>query len=415
MPTPSTTPSTARLRTPVKVLLITVLATVIVIGGAIGWTSWTRRPQGEPQATEFAGAEIAPRLSNATVLALGEATHGNHEFQQLRLQLVGKLPSFGAIVLEEDYGSVARANAYLQGGPGTAQDATRSFGFVLNHTEEMAHLLEGIRRINDRRTPDRRIRLVGMDVQRIDANKQLALDGMRTIDPALATEIGRKLHGWNDVTTDPGDPRRVDEALDVLADRLSTSDDVARDARNAATALQQNRQLDRAGDYAATRARIMAENLRRTVSEEAARGNDHTLLFAHDGHLDKTSAAYAHPDLGALAARRWGDRYRVIGTDLHESRLRTGDRERRWEVRLTNRSPLRGMFAGTRIGYLDVAAATPANRRLLDRRVRMASAGESFHQWQAWVPWLNSVSMIPSRSYDALIMVDRATPVTPLR
>lgn len=398
-----------------KVLLITVLATMIMIGGVVGWTAWAHRPQGDPQATEFACSKIAPQLSNATVLALGEATHGNHELQQLRLQLVGKLPSFDAIVLEEDYGSVVRANSYLQGGVGTAEDAARSFGFVLNHTQEMADLLAGLRRINDRRPAERRIRLVGMDVQRIDANKELALNALRAGDPALATKIGRQLADWNDDNSEPADVHRVDRAIGQLADRLSATDDVSRDARNATTALQQHLRLDQAADYASSRAAIMAENLRRTVAEEAARGNDHTLLFAHDGHLDKASAAYAHPDLGALAARRWGGRYRVIGTDLHRSRLRSGDREKRWEVRLTNRSPLRGIFAGTTIGYLDFATATPANRRLLGRRMRMASAGESFHQWQAWVPWLNSVSMTPSRSYDALIMVDRATPVTPLR
>lgn len=58
--------------------------------------------------------------------------------------------------------------------------------------------------------------------------------------------------------------------------------------------------------------------------------------------------------------------------------------------------------------------ASAENRDLLGRPVRMASAGEAFQQWQAWIPWFNSVQMVPSASYDALILAQQATPVTPL-
>ncbi|MGD7707538.1 hypothetical protein [Microlunatus sp. Y2014] len=51
---------------------------------------------------------------------------------------------------------------------------------------------------------------------------------------------------------------------------------------------------------------------------------------------------------------------------------------------------------------------------LLERRVPMASAGESFRQWQAWIGPLRAVPMVPADSYDALVLVARATPVTPL-
>ena len=68
----------------------------------------------------------------------------------------------------------------------------------------------------------------------------------------------------------------------------------------------------------------------------------------------------------------------------------------------------------TEQGYLEFATASAENRELLGRPVRMASAGERFEQWQAWIPWFNSVEMVPTASYDALILVDRAAPTTPL-
>ena len=107
--------------------------------------------------------------------------------------------------------------------------------------------------------------------------------------------------------------------------------------------------------YGKVRAEVMAANLARTVEQQRDRGNEHTLLFAHDGHVDKASAAFRDADLGKLAAQKWGDRYRVIGTDLHHARIVTGDREDRWTVTMNNPSPLRGIFAHTDVGYLDFA------------------------------------------------------------
>ena len=97
----------------------------------------------------------------------------------------------------------------------------------------------------------------------------------------------------------------------------------------------------------------------------------------------------------------------VIGTEFVSSRFRTGEGRQRWEVTMNNPTPLRGMFTGTTQGYLEFAMASAENRELLGRPVRMASAGEAFQQWQAWIPWFNSVEMVPSASYDALILVQR--------
>lgn len=394
-----------------KIILAVCLTAGLVISAGVWWTT---RARGEPQAQPFAAATIGPDLKSATVLALGEATHGTHEFQQLRLQLVQKLPAFRAIVIEEDYGCVSEVNDYLQGGRGTAEQAARRFGFVLNHTGEMADLLAGIRKINDRRAAADRIQMVGMDVQRVDASKRIALAALQQVAPDTADKIESELTNWTDESGTPDEQARLRSAVDHLVRELTTADGVPTEARDAAVALQQNLTLNRAPSYAATRAKIMTTNLKRTVAAEAARGNMHTLLFAHDGHVDKTSASFPHADLGKLAARKWGDRYRVIGTDLHHARVITGEREHRWTVTMTNPSPLRGIFAHTDVGYLDFAEATPTNAALLNKPVRMASAGESFHQWQAWVPWFNSVRMTPASSYDALIMVDDGTPVVPL-
>ncbi|MGO2110862.1 MAG: erythromycin esterase family protein [Pseudoclavibacter sp.] len=422
-PNMSTSPTAPRGRARVlRPLVIAAVAGVVsiglLVGAVMGWQAWTTRPAGEPQAVEFADADLSPGLTGATVLGLGEATHGNAEFQLARLALVQKLPEFRAIVFEEDFGATAAADDYVQGGDGTAEEAAGRFGFALNHTLEMARLLEWIRTANDARAPGERIELIGMDVQRVDASTSLSVGWLRQHDPAAADEISDALSGWTDETRSDSAAREAAEpAVDRLAGAIDSApdDDGKARAANAATSLQQLIDLGSGdGSYAETRAGIMFANLERTVAEQAGRGNDHTLVFGHNGHLDKTSAAYPHRDVGELAAERWGDGYRVIGTDLDHGVVRTGDGGDRWEVSMSNPSPLRGIFAGTEQGFLEFASASEENRDVLDRSVPMASAGEQFQQWQAWLPPLSTVQMRPAIAYDALIFVDEATPVTPL-
>lgn len=416
---PATPAPVRRRRGRALIIVVLALALVAVAGGAVHW--WQTRPQGSPQAVEFATAPLSPELTGATVLALGEATHGNAEFQRLRLSLVQKLPEFRALVLEEDYGSTARVNEFIQGGPGTAEEAAQRFGFVLNHTAEMAELLRWLRDHNADVPAEQRIQLVGIDVQRIDANKEIALSWLTRHDPDAAKRLRAQLTDWTDATRGAADAAERDRQARPVVEQLATAISSTPNkpgrllATNAARTLTQYLNLNEAGmDYGKRRAELMADNLNRTVAEQHERGNDHSLLFAHNGHVDKASAAFGYRDLGGLVADRLGDGYRVIGTEFVSSRFRTGEGRQRWEVTMNNPTPLRGMFTGTTQGYLEFAVASAENRELLGRPVRMASAGEAFQQWQAWIPWFNSVEMVPSASYDALILVQRATPVTPL-
>lgn len=326
----------------VRVVALIAVALALVAGSGFAWRAWATRPQGEPQAVEFADAQIGPELAGATVLALGEATHGNAEFQDLRTALARALPQFRTIALEERAEPVAAVDAFVQGGPGTAAEAASRFGFALNRTEQMAAFLQFVRDRNAALPASQRTRLVGIDVE---------------------------------------------EGRDLDAEK---------------------------GGYAAARARVMAANLARVADERAADGHPQVLLFAHAGHVEKTGAAFPAPDLGELAVQRWGESYRVIGTEFVVSRFRASDGERRREFTVRNPTPLRGMFAGTRVGYLEMAAASPANATLLHNSVPMGSAGDQFADWMAWVPPLHAVSMVPANAYDALILVADATPATPL-
>ena len=72
------------------------------------------------------------------IVALGEATHGNKEFQQLKLDIFKiMVEDYGvrAFSLEGDYGGCEAVNRYIHGGDGTVKDAVSAiwtiFAFIL--------------------------------------------------------------------------------------------------------------------------------------------------------------------------------------------------------------------------------------------------------------------------------------------
>ena len=106
---------------------------------------------------------------NARIIALGEATHGNKEFQKLKLDVFKLLvEKYGVkgFVLEGDFGGCEEVNAYIHGGTGTAEEAVKKIGFQIYKTEEMMHLLEYMKAYNKNANEGEGLRFYGMDMQR---------------------------------------------------------------------------------------------------------------------------------------------------------------------------------------------------------------------------------------------------------
>lgn len=398
--------------------VLTVL--LALVASAWGGLAFLTRAQGTPEAAEFTDVVLSDRMTGATVLALGEATHGNAEFQDLRLELTRKAAPHGfrTIVLEEDVGSVREADVFVRGGPGTAREAALRLGFTLNHTGQVADWLQWIRDHNAAVPETERITLVGMDVQRVDANKRIALAHVAAHAPGVAEELRSALAPLHD-DLPPEEARTAAHDVGPAAEKLVAVVDATpegapgrRAAVASARALADHAELELAEDYQGTRERMMFDHLRGVVEQLPPDGG--VLLFGHNGHVAKQPSGALRETVGRLAEDAWGENYRVIGTDYVTSRFLSGQGDRREEFRVGNRTPLRGMYEGTRVGYLEIAEVSEGNRELFDRLTPMGSTGEGFTRLQAWVPLFNRVFVVPSRLYDAVILVDEAGPVTML-
>src|SRR6266540_4250086 len=81
------------------------------------------------------------RLNDATVVGLGESSHGTAEFFHLRHQLLRHLVTdcgFTRFAAEISYGATDAVNAYIRGGDTTLATALRATGHPMWNVSEFA-------------------------------------------------------------------------------------------------------------------------------------------------------------------------------------------------------------------------------------------------------------------------------------
>ena len=242
----------------------------------------------------------------------------------------------------------------------------------------------------------------------------MALAWLATRNPDAARSLGERLSRLNDGALFDKEVAQATEAASAdLQAALAASDDgspAAAQAIQAGRVVEQSR--NRAFEGVMARDPLLFDNLTWVVERGAAEGRRHTLLFAHNGHVDRSGQANGAPGqkLGRLAADHFGDAYRTIGTDGH--RVSLGSQGETFSF--TVNAPYRGLFAGTTVGYLEMAAARGDNAAVLRGSHPMASAGAPFAAWQALLPMAHSLNVVPAQAWAAVIYVWDAHPATPL-
>jgi len=107
-------------------------------------------------------------LINNNILAIGENSHGTHEFFTTKFQVikycVTKL-NYRTIGIESDYAGTLDANEYIQKGVGTSAGAVYSMGIAAWMTEEMKNILEWLKQYNSDKPEHNKISIYGFDMQ----------------------------------------------------------------------------------------------------------------------------------------------------------------------------------------------------------------------------------------------------------
>ena len=364
--------------------------------------------------------------AQARVIGLGEATHGNIEFQQLKLEVFKVMvEKYGvrAFALEGDYGGCEAVNRYIHGGSGTAQEAAAAIGFPIYQTEQMEQLISWMREYNTMASEDDKLCFYGFDMQRYEKNCHFLLEVAKELGVSVSEleQIWDEEKGCFSETYNSEQWTKVIE--DVKHELQQCDAPQAVQAVHFADILLQNHEIGKVMDSMANgivlRDRFMADNVHWILDQEEARGNHRIFVSAHNGHIGKRHEyGTSGKAMGNLLANELGEGYFAIGTDFFKARvsLPKGDSH-------TNRSnhtfysynPLAkaSKKCGYGMSWLDfskIPVDSPLKQNVTGY-IWMGSVGEGYSPLMAIMPMAYRVWDSPTELYDGMIFVSKAHPI----
>lgn len=363
------------------------------------------------------------------IVGLGEATHGNHEMQKLKLDVFKALvenEGCRIFAIEGDFGGCAKVNDYIAGGEGSAEDAAAEIGFAIYRTEEMAELIQWMREYNESAPEGEQLKFYGFDMQRFDNNKEYLFEYLDKVDGELAENYRALLADLNDETVYTQDKEKVKNALTAANELLGKMEEnkdafVAQtDEKQYEFALQcvhcicQNATLRGSGmNYSTLRDEYMKNRVEWIYQYE---GGQLLFINGHNGHIEKTSKS-GYTCMGEYLADSYGDAYYAIGMDVAKTTFRANSSSGESAVMtIENENNLTEAFKNTdrNISFMDFekAGADSAVQQMLKSEADMLNIGAEFNSWQKTVKKFYSLSMIPEESYDAVIVIKEDQPST---
>jgi erythromycin esterase-like protein len=292
-------------------------------------------------------------VGDASVVLLGEATHGTQEFYELRARITRALieeRGFSAVAIEGDWPDAYRVNRFVQG-ESDAVDANEALaGFQRFPTwmwrnsavaEFVGWMREHNRGIADRR---HRVGFYGLDLYSLHASMRAVVDYLEKTDPEAARAARSSYACFEEFGFDPEryawatthlqdssceeavtqqllDLRRR-RAAALRTDETAASDElfyVEQNARLAKNAERYYRTMFR-GHVASWNVRDshMAETLEELLAHLTSRGQTpKVVVWAHNSHVGDARATeiskLGELNLGQLVRERHGEKARLVG------------------------------------------------------------------------------------------------------
>jgi len=291
------------------------------------------------QAKEF-GSAFA-RYGDASVVLLGEATHGTSEFYRARAAISRHLIEncgFNIVAVEADWPDAARIDRYVRHGrhvPSQAE-AFRRFPSWMWRNAEVLEFVDWLRLENEHRGASQRVEFRGLDIYSLQSSISAVLAYLDRVDPEAA-RVARYRYGC--LTPWQSDPAHYghraamgadtceavvrEQLLELLGRRLEYA---ARDGESFFDAAQNARIVRAAEQYY----RIMYEGSRESWNLRDRhmfdtlqtllrhRGpNAKAIVWAHNSHIGNAAATSmgweGEFNIGELCRSAYGDRLVAIG------------------------------------------------------------------------------------------------------
>lgn len=171
------------------------------------------RREATPLAQDEHYNHLLEHIGDASLVLLGEATHGTREFYRLRAEISKRLiveQGFDAIAVEADWPDALQVSRYVQHGAGAAwspEDALAGFQrfpqWMWRNTE-IVSLIEWMRAHNAHvPQPEQRIGFYGLDLYSLHASMKAVIAYLDEQDPAAARRARARYGCMEHLSPDP--------------------------------------------------------------------------------------------------------------------------------------------------------------------------------------------------------------------
>lgn len=351
---------------------------------------------------------------NIKIVALGEATHGNVEFQKLKhdvFKIMVEKYGVKAFAIEGDYGGCEKVNQYIQGGDGTPEEAAKAIDFQIYKTDEIAELISYMREYNEKVADNQKLRFYGFDMQRYVYNFEFLVEACKKIE-VDTYDLEKLIDGsdWNDEYDYQARIGIITQIKNVLQKRENSER-----AIHFADILLQYFELQTTTntDISLLRDKFMAENVKWILEQEEQLGYDRIFITGHNMHVAKYESM---DSMGKLLFKEMKNNYYVIGTDFYKTRVNLPARSSNKRIIQTfySHDPLAktAKLAGLEICWLDFSSIPP-NTELYDlitKYIYMGNLGEGYSFVMRVLPPSYRMFQPPATLYDSMIFVTNGTP-----
>jgi erythromycin esterase-like protein len=293
-----------------------------------------------PEHAELFGSSFE-RFGDASVVLLGEATHGTHEFYGARAAISRHLIQncgFNIVAVEADWPDTARIDRYIRHRlhkHSTEGQLFSRFPSWMWRNREVQSFVEWLRQENQHRLDKDRVEFRGLDIYSLGASIASVLEYLDRVDPTAAAEARRR---YGCLTPWQHDPARYghfavmggetcEEAVRAqLVELLAQRMEYAKQDGEPFFDAEQNARIVRAAEQYY---RIMYEGSRESWNLRdrhmfdtlqallRRRPNSKAIVWAHNSHIGNAAATSmgweGEFNIGELCRAALGDRMVAIG------------------------------------------------------------------------------------------------------
>ena len=409
-----------------KGILIFMLALILLVG--LGDFLWIKIPEFNARKNisdiEVYGKDLSQINldDHVKVVGLGEATHGNSDFQDLRLEVLKTLVeknNLKSFCLEADFGEGMIIDNYIHGNK-RVENISSDFSFNIYHTKNMNDLINYMFDYNQRAKEEDKLSFYGFDMQNPEKSMGVILDFCKENNILEDKDLQEEFSFIKDKNFKISQLKdKKDLLLKIKAHVDSLSSNSARLVSRALTNVLDSvkyYELD-FNDYAKAnnvRDKFMAENVKWISDFERSKGNDLLLISGHNGHLAKSGKFYE--PMGSHLKEIFGEKYFIIGTDFYKGIVNIneiGPDNKRSNHVFVSADPLAysaRKFKGKY--YLDFTKVQDGETsEFINKEINMGSLGEGYSPLMKFIPTSYRVEEIPKDLYDAMIFVYYAKPI----